>query len=162
MGNMTKIVMGIVAIVVAFILMPIILTADTDMITNSQVDSGLAANTGVGVTTAPVTLTRALHNDDLTLVTAISSNLTSGDAGDQTADSWVLGTLQLTVGNLTANQTGRALTVTYDYGALDTYTGMEPLAYVAPTLVFVGLLFGGGLLTFTGFKGTRTRRKSGR
>lgn len=161
---MMRIIMGIICIVVAFILMPIILTADYDLITDSQVDSGLSANTSVGVTTANVTLTKAIHYDALASVTAISSNLTSVSVDNVTltADAWVLASKQLTVGSLTANKSGRGLTVTYDYGALDTYTGMESLAYIAPTIIFVGLLFGGGLLTFTGYRSYRTGRKSRR
>lgn len=38
------------------------------------------------------------------------------------------------------------------------YTGLEALASVTPLLVFVGMLFTGGLLTFQGVKNIRARR----
>ena len=41
------------------------------------------------------------------------------------------------------------------------YTGLETLAKIAPLLVFIGLLVGGGALSFTGFR-TRVGRKKAR
>ena len=139
----------------AFILFPVIISADDDLIQDSQSDAGLSANTSLGVTTANVTLTESLHNDAVSEVTSIVSNLTSASVDNvtMTADSYVTATNQLTVGSLTANQTGRGLTIVYDYGALDTYTGMESIALIAPVVIFAVMLFGGGLLTWTGMKG---------
>jgi len=34
-----------------------------------------------------------------------------------------------------------------------TYTGLETVVKIAPLLVFLGFLFGGGFLTFQGFRG---------
>lgn len=39
------------------------------------------------------------------------------------------------------------------------YTGLEAVASVTPLLVFVGLIFSGGFLTFTGAKEARSSRK---
>lgn len=40
------------------------------------------------------------------------------------------------------------------------YTGLDALASVTPLLVFVGMLFTGGLLTFQGVKGVRASRRA--
>lgn len=42
------------------------------------------------------------------------------------------------------------------------YTGLEAMASVAPLLVFVAMLFTGGLLTFQGVKGMRSGRSKRR
>lgn len=39
------------------------------------------------------------------------------------------------------------------------YTGLEAVASVTPLLVFVGLIFSGGFLTFTGVQGARKSSK---
>jgi len=35
------------------------------------------------------------------------------------------------------------------------FTGLETLVSIAPLLIFIGLLVGGGILTFSGFKAVR-------
>lgn len=42
------------------------------------------------------------------------------------------------------------------------YTGLEAVVKVAPLIAFVGMLFGGGLLTFKGVSGWQSNRKSRR
>lgn len=39
------------------------------------------------------------------------------------------------------------------------YTGLESIVEVGPTLVFVGLLFGGVMTTFFGIRGMRSKGK---
>jgi predicted PurR-regulated permease PerM len=39
------------------------------------------------------------------------------------------------------------------------YTGLEAVVTISPLLVFVALLFGGGLLTFKGVQGARKSSK---
>jgi hypothetical protein len=41
------------------------------------------------------------------------------------------------------------------FASLETYTGLESVVKVAPLIVFVGLLFGGGFSMFSGIKGLR-------
>ena len=41
---------------------------------------------------------------------------------------------------------------------ISNYTGLQSLVKVAPTIVFVGLLFGGGFLTYRGV--TKSRKSS--
>ena len=47
-----------------------------------------------------------------------------------------------------------AATVLADANIAD-YTGLSTLVSIAPTLVFVSMLFGGGMLTYTGVKNRR-------
>jgi hypothetical protein len=42
---------------------------------------------------------------------------------------------------------------------ISTYTGLEAVAQVTPLLVFVGMIFGGGFLTFSGVKGAKNSKK---
>jgi len=45
-------------------------------------------------------------------------------------------------------------------GNVSEYTGLSSLVSIGPTLVFVGLLFGGVVTTFFGARGTVKRRKA--
>jgi hypothetical protein len=47
-----------------------------------------------------------------------------------------------------------AATILADANLAD-YTGLETIVAIAPTLVFVGMLFGGGVLTYMGAKGRK-------
>lgn len=42
---------------------------------------------------------------------------------------------------------------------LSDYTGLESIVSIAPLIVFVGMLFGGGLLTFSGVRKRRQNKK---
>ncbi len=41
------------------------------------------------------------------------------------------------------------------------FTGLETLVAISATLIYIGLLVGGGWLTFTGVKGYRRSKKGG-
>lgn len=43
---------------------------------------------------------------------------------------------------------------------ISNYTGLQAIVQIAPMLVMIAMLFGGGLLVFTGYKGTKARRAS--
>jgi len=45
-----------------------------------------------------------------------------------------------------------AQTILTDANLAD-YTGLETIVSIAPTLIFVGMLFGGGVMTYLGVKG---------
>jgi len=47
-----------------------------------------------------------------------------------------------------------AATILADANLAD-YTGLEQLVEVSPLLIFVGMIFGGGMLTWTGIKSAR-------
>lgn len=147
MKPMMKVAIGMVMVVIAFILFPIVLSSLDDLIQDRQTDSYAAAVTGDN-TTYIALLTQALHDDALAEVQSISSNATETPYASS-YDSYYL-----TVANLSANET-RALTIIYDYGALDSYTGMETLALVAPVVTFSAMLFSGGFLAWAGFKASR-------
>lgn len=40
------------------------------------------------------------------------------------------------------------------------FTGLETLVAIAPLLIFIGFLAGGGVLTFQGIRGYRAKKKS--
>ena len=41
---------------------------------------------------------------------------------------------------------------------INNYTGLKAIVQIAPMLVMIAMLFGGGLLVFSGYKATRARR----
>ncbi len=43
---------------------------------------------------------------------------------------------------------------------LSDYTGLESIVSIAPLIIFVGMLFGGGLLTFSGARSRSRKKKS--
>jgi hypothetical protein len=45
---------------------------------------------------------------------------------------------------------------------VDDFTGLGTLVQIAPLLIFIGFLAGGGILTFYGVKGVRASRKNKR
>ena len=47
-----------------------------------------------------------------------------------------------------------AATILADANLAD-YTGLETIVSIAPTLVFVSMLFGGGVMTYLGVKGRK-------
>ena len=159
MSNWKKIIIGILVIVVAFILFPLILTASDDIIEDTQTDTFDNVSTihAGANTTANVTLTQALHLDALGMINSLSSNVSPGD-DSVLAGAWTLSSLRLRVDNLQAG-VNRTLTISYQYGALDSYAGMEAMAYVVPTIIFVGLLSTGGFVMYSGARGARRARK---
>ena len=137
----------IISIMIMFIMFPLILDSTHDVRTDEEVDTFAAISTGVGETTANVTLTRELWDEETTSVTTITSTLSE----TPTASSYNSTTQALTIAGLVSSNT-RTFTVAYDYGALDDYTGMDSMAGMAPLLIFMGIFIAiiGGL--YSGYK----------
>ena len=148
-------VIGIIAIAVAFIIFPMVLDATSGILSHSgdimQID---AKTTGAANTTAPIVLDFDLYEADVANVASITSTL---ETDAPTADSYVEGTKTLTAGGLTVNST-RELATTYETESMDVYTGLGPIAKVAPLMVFIGLIAGGGFGLYTGIKASRGKR----
>lgn len=139
---------GIITIAIAFVIFPVILEGTHDIRVDDATGQFAGVATGVGVTTATVTLTDPLYDADTYWV----SNIGSTEGTDTpTASSYASATQNLTVGGLAENKT-RTLTVAYSADALTNYSGVSPLVTVAPLIIFVGLLFGGGSLLYFGVR----------
>ena len=145
-------VMGIIAIAIAFVVFPIVMDATQDLLTHegSTWEEDVVV-TGGSETSGPVVLTYALLDDDEANVTSITSTLVTDVP---VADSYVAGTKTLTVTGLTAAST-RTLTTTYTTQSQNVFTGFGSIAKVAPLIVFVGLLFTGGFSMYKGISGMR-------
>ena len=154
-GSMISMVMGIIAIAIAFVVFPIVLDATSTVLEHtSDYMEADSATTGLGETTADIVLTYDLYEAGVGNVESI----TSTEATDTpTADSYVEATKTLTVGGLTAEKT-RTLTTTYESEAMNIYTGLGSITKVAPLIVFIGLLAGGGYGLFKGVQGMRGKR----
>ena len=134
MNKTTSVVLGIIFVAIMMIMMPLVMSSTHDLQTDSQTDSYAAAVVGGGST--DVVLTEDLWNDDTSYVTAMTAD---GALAVPVADSYVNATNTLTITGLGAD-TPQAITVTYEYGALDDYTGMGEMAAVAPLLIFISLI----------------------
>ena len=146
-------VMGIIAIAIAFVVFPIVMDATQDLLTHegSTWEEDVVV-TGGAETDGDVVLTYALLDDDVANVTSI----TSTEVTDvPVAGSYVAGTKTLTVTGLAVSKT-RTLTTTYKTLSQNVFTGFGSIAAVAPLIVFVGLLFTGG---FAMYKGVSSMRK---
>lgn len=141
-------VMGIIMIMVAFIMFPLIMTGTHDILTDASTEIANVTTAG-GITTADVTLSPGLYNDDTDSVLAVTSSLGT-DA--PVAGSYVAATDALTVTGLTAAD-NRLLTVSYEYEATTDYTGMGALARMAPTLIFLALLGAGVGIVVAAWRG---------
>jgi hypothetical protein len=131
---MTKVVVGIIAIVVLMIMFPLVMSATHDIQTDEQTDSEL---TLTGTPPAGVvTLTKALFSGDTDHVVSLIGNGTE-DPGDITAVSYVTATKVL---NVTGVDDSTKLTVTYDIDALTEYTGMGAMVGLTPLLIWIAIL----------------------
>jgi len=163
--SMLSMVLGIIAIAIAFVVFPIVLDSTGTILSHTgdtmEADSATtgvpnyteddSATTGVGELTADIVLTYDLYEAAVGNVESI----TSTEAGDTpTANSYVEATKTLTVGGLIASAT-RTLTTTYETESMDVYTGLGSIAKVAPLMVFIGLIAGGGFGLYSGVKGMR-------
>ena len=136
MGNAMKVVIGIIGIVIAMVVFPIIMSSTHDVQTDNRTELFAGVVTGGGETSANVTLTKQLYNDDVAYVTSITSSLITDVP---VASSYNSGTKALTVGGLTA-ASSRTLTVNYENNALVDYTGMGAVVGITPLLIWVSII----------------------
>lgn len=148
MGNSTmRIVMGIVAVMIAFVMFPMVLDGAHDIRTDPCTVTG-DITTGVGELDGDVVFTVPLYND----TTANINTLTSDNVADTpVAGTYTAATNTLNVTGLAASDS-RTITITYTGDATADYTGLGSLVSIAPLIIFVGLLFAGGLSVFTGIR----------
>ncbi len=100
-----------------------------------NIDQNINVSTGVGVTTATMTLGSTVWNDSLAYL-AISSN-NSSDV--PIATSYNVTSKALTVSGLSDNTT-RILTISYKTNGLDEYRGVEQATTALPTVLIVGII----------------------
>jgi len=150
--SMLSTVMGIIAIAIAFVIFPIVLDSTGTILshTGDTMEADSATTDGVA-TTADIVLTYDLYEAAVGNVESVTS---SDGADTPTADSYVEATKTLTVGGLAVSTT-RTLTTTYEAESMDVYTGLGSIAKVAPLMVFIGLIAGGGFGLYSGVKGMR-------
>ena len=144
--------MGIIMIMVSFIIFPMVMTGTHEVRTDAATATG-NVTTGGGVTTGAVSLTGngGLYNDSTDSITSLASDL---GADTPIVSSYNISTAVLTVGGFAASQ-NRTITVAYEYDATTDYTGLGSLTSLAPTLVFLALLFSGVGIVWHSFKGGR-------
>ena len=151
-------VLGIIAIAIAFIIFPIVLDATSSLLAHSsEVMQTDEVTTALAETTAEVVLEHELYEADVLNVVSITSTL---GTDVPVADSYVEATKTLTVGGLTVDSI-RNLATTCETESMGVYTGLGSIAKVAPLMVFIGLLAGGGFGLFKGvtaMRGGRGRR----
>jgi len=142
--------MGIIMIMVSFIVFPLVMTGTHEVRTDPATATG-NVTTGGGITTGTVSLAGngGLYQDSTDSITSLTSDL---GTDTPTASSYNVATDVLTVGGLTAAST-RTVTVAYEYDATTDYTGLGSLTSLAPTLVFLALLFSGVGIVWSSFKG---------
>jgi len=107
-----------------------------DFRTDVREDS-FSVTTGVGVTSANVTLIKALYDDDISTATALSDNTTD----TPTVNAYNTVTRALTIGGL-QSETTRGVTVSYDVyaltggGAIDTLISRIDLIWLICLIAF--------------------------
>lgn len=132
-----KIVIAIIGVIILFIMFPIVMTSLHSLQTDEyeQIEAGVT--TAGGEDSADVVLDKELWDDDIASVVTVSSNI-SGDSS-ASADSYVTVSRTLTVDGLEASQT-RTLTLTYEYDALTSHTGMSEFTNLTPLLILLAIL----------------------
>ena len=151
---MTQKVMGVVGgvilIMIGFILFPMLMTSVHDVQTDVMIQVEADVVTGVGETTANIVLDEANWTGDNTGITVVSDH----EPDTEAIGTYTPGTKTQQITGLIAEQT-RTLTLTYEYDGLTDYTGLGPMAALAPLILFVMLVFGGGFTIFSTVKGRR-------
>lgn len=148
-GRALEAVFGIISIFIAFIMFGLVMTGSHDILTDPDTDAFANVTTGVGETAADVVLTEDLYNSSTGSVTSLVSSL---ETDTPVAATYTSATNTLHVTGLTAEQT-RTLTVAYEYGATDDYTGLGSIVKLGPLVLFLGLLALGVALIWKGVKG---------
>lgn len=143
-----RVVLGVVAISVALLMFPLILDGAEEIATDATTDIE-QKTTGVGETSATVTLTSDPWNNAVANITSVTSSTTTDTS--PTASTYNASTNVLTVTGLAASTT-RTLTVGYNYNAVSSYTGMENVVEIAPLVVFSGMFLGGAVSIIFGVK----------
>lgn len=143
MNKALGVAVGIIMIAIAFVVFPIIMDA-SDSILAPEKTQVITVPTASGVTTATLTLTDGVYENDKANVTLSSSN-----ANDVPVVSSASGKSVVVTG-LEASST-RIMNVAYASDALDNYTGLAAIVKVAPLIVFVSILgvaIGGAYFSF--------------
>lgn len=143
MNKALGVAVGIIMIAIAFVVFPIIMDA-SDSILAPEKTQVITVPTASGVTTATLTLTDGVYENDKANVTLSSSN-----SNDVPVVSSASGKSVVVTG-LEASST-RIMNVAYASDALDNYTGLAAIVKVAPLIVFVSILgvaIGGAYFSF--------------
>ena len=148
MNRTVSVVVGFIGVLIAFIMFPMILDSTHDIKTDSITQDFANIETSADTTTATLTLHTTLFEDNIQSVEKVASN---NDNDTPVAESYSASGQQLTIAGLTENTT-RLLTVDYQIDALTDYSGLSGMAGVAPIILFAGLLVGGGLAIWSGFR----------
>ncbi|MBA7604400.1 hypothetical protein ES703_11520 [subsurface metagenome] len=152
--NIMAVVMGIIAIAIAFVVFPIVLDATGDLLAHTGDALETAqVTTGAAEETADVVLTYELYEGDVLNVRSITS---TEPTDVPVANTYTEATRTLNITGLAVDLT-RTLNITYETVSTNVYTGLGSIVKVAPLIVFVGLLAGGGFAMFKGVTGIRKR-----
>jgi|GEM_PF-2392748 len=137
------VVISLVALALVINVFPIMLDGIHDMRSDATTVTN-NSTTGVGETTEDVTLTTPLLEDSVSYVTSVTS-----DSGSDTpvAGTYSSSTDVLTITGLAASGT-RVLTINYTGNVIDDYTGLENVAKVTPLMLYIAVIFGGGMLAY--------------
>lgn len=143
-----KAIFGIIMIMVAFILFPLIMTSTSDIMTDETTVSD-SVTTGAAATSGWVELGADLYDDDTNNVTSV----TSDDTDDSPAvDSYNAGNNSVLIDGLDTDTT-RTISVTYLYDATSGFTGLADLTQLAPTILMLALIGTGIVMLYQAAKG---------
>ena len=132
MGIASRIFASFLIIITSFFLLVMpITTATYEFRTNERSDSFLAVTTGVGVTSANVTLLKAIYDNDTGTIV-----YTSSIAEAPAVSTYNTTSRQLLTTGLTAN-TSRTLTVQYDITSLSGLTSFDTILNYMPFLWYI-------------------------
>ena len=120
-----------------------------DVASNTETYNIITAASG-SANHSSITFVRPLLSADAGYVTSITSNVSG-----QTL-SVATGTITTTAANITGHTSGNAsaetLTVGYDYGTNQYYTGLGTTLAIGPTLVLLGFIIAVGVVAFMGIR----------
>ena len=143
-----KSVMLILGACIIILLLSAVIPAINDFRSEEYTESHGVVTTGVGGTTANLTLTQDLFLDENSEVESVTSNVTNDVP---LVSTYTSATDRLLITGLVAS-TARTLTVVYNIPSLDNYYAVDIATRVIPLLLVLGVF---GLVAAAVYAGTR-------
>lgn len=144
---MSRIVLGIVGIIIILILGGSVLPGVVDDTASGTYSEPFSVVTGVGETTTIETLGYASYYDDLTGLSAASDNV----ADTPVVMNYTSTTYEVGIAGLAASDS-RILTITYSREAGEQFFGFAPFMRLLPFLVIIGGVIACIFAIYTGVK----------
>ena len=148
LNRILKMVIGVVTIVVAFIMYPLVLTASAAIVGHTYI----ATFTGLGDVSAlgPLVIFISMLFGGGTMLWSGAKGGGGSGGGMKSVIMVVGGLITVVIGLLLFPTILDQAYIIITDANIDDYTGLADIASIGPLILYVGMLFGGAFLSWTG------------